>query len=342
MSNIQYRSDIDGLRALAVLPVMLFHAGASWLPGGFVGVDVFFVISGYLISSIILREVQSGKFSLASFYERRARRILPALLVMLLVTAIAFQVISLPDQAVSASESGIAALLSLSNFYFWKESGYFSPESEFMPFLHTWSLAVEEQFYVLFPLILIALWRFNLSIKAFIFFGTIAAFFISLWLSMNKPSLAYYMRASRAWELAIGAMIASGSIPEIKGRVLSQVVPAAGVSLVIFSLFYIRSDMIFPGWVALVPCLGTAMILHSDGSSWVARHILSWRPLVFAGLLSYSLYLWHWPVLAALRVATANIHLKLEVAAVGLIVASLLGWLSWRYVERPFRDSGRM
>ncbi|MHA7925089.1 MAG: acyltransferase family protein [Marinobacter sp.] len=342
MNDLKYRADIDGLRAFAVLPVILFHAGASWLPGGFVGVDIFFVISGYLISSVILREVQVGHFSFKRFYERRIRRIIPALLVMLLVTVSVFQVISLPEQAVSASESGIAALLSISNFYFWGESGYFSPTAEFMPLLHTWSLAVEEQFYFVFPIILIAFFKLRVSLKGFLVVGTIAAFAASLWLSVNKPSVAYYLLPARAWELAIGAVLATGAIPRVKCEFLKESLPMLGIGLILFSVFYIRSDMIFPGWVALFPCLGAALVIHSDGNSWIARKVLMYRPVVFIGLLSYSLYLWHWPVLAALRVSTANIHLQFELAVAAILVTFVLAWLSWCFVEQPFRKKDLM
>lgn len=342
MSTLTYRPDIDGLRTLAVVPVILFHAGATWLPGGFVGVDIFFVISGYLISSIILREAAAGDFSFLRFYERRLRRIIPPLLVMLVVTVVVFQVISLPDQAQQTAESGIAALLSVSNFYFWRTSGYFAPAAEFMPLLHTWSLAVEEQFYLLFPVIVLALIKLRLPLKWVFVIGTAAAFAVGYYLSVAKPSVAYYLLPARAWELAIGAVLAVGVVPALKGRTVQELVPAIGVGLIVFSLFYIRSDMVFPGWVALMPCLGAAMVIHAGGQSFVSRNILSARPVVFVGLLSYSLYLWHWPVLTALRMRTASAHLDMPVAVAGIIVTFLLAWLSWRYVERPFRNRHEM
>lgn len=347
MTAFNYRPDIDGLRTLAVLPVILFHAGATWMPGGFVGVDIFFVISGYLISSIILREVQAGEFSFMRFYERRLRRIIPALLAMLLVTVAVFQVIALPDQAQGAAESALAALLSVSNFYFWRESGYFAPTAEFLPLLHTWSLAVEEQFYLVFPIILIAIWKLRLPIKMVIIAGTAIGFAASLWLSINKPSIAYYLLPARAWELAVGTVIAAGAIPAPRSRALREVVPALGIVLILFSILWIRSDMFFPGWVALIPCLGAAMVIYSDGTSWVARCFLASRPMVFIGLLSYSLYLWHWPVLAALRVRSASIYLDITAAFGAILLTFILAGLSWRFVERPFRDrrtitTGRM
>lgn len=342
MSNIAYRPDIDGLRAVAVVPVILFHAGAQWLPGGFVGVDIFFVISGYLISAIILREVGQGSFTFAGFYERRIRRIIPALLVMLLATVAIFQIVALPDQATGAAKSGIAALLSLSNFYFWRETGYFAPAAEFLPLLHTWSLAVEEQFYLLFPPVLLIITRLRWDVRRAVLIGTLLAFAGSLWLSANKPSVAYFLLPARAWELGLGAVLAAGVVPPLRGAVLRELAPVAGLGAIMVSLLTIRSNMAFPGWVALAPCLGSALIIHAGGRSWLANNVLAARPVVFVGLLSYSLYLWHWPILAAIRVYTASVHLApmLAVAAVPLIF--FVSWLSWRYVERPFRSRTAM
>tara|TARA_R110000751_G_C13773964_1_gene480451 strand:+ start:412 stop:2376 length:1965 start_codon:yes stop_codon:yes gene_type:complete len=342
MNTLNYRPDIDGLRTLAVLPVILYHAGAHWLPGGFVGVDIFFVISGYLICSIILRESHAGEFSFIRFYERRLRRIIPALLLVLLSTVIVFQVIALPDQAQDAAESGISALLSVSNFYFWRHSGYFAPSSDFLPLLHTWSLAVEEQFYLLFPVVVLLVLKFRLPIKWVFVAGVIANFAFGYWLSLAKPSVAYYLLPARAWELGIGAILAAGAIPPIKGSLLRELVPALGIGLIVFSMVFIHSGMTFPGWVALMPCLGTAMVIHAGGQSWAAQRLLAARPVVFVGLLSYSLYLWHWPVLVALRIRTATAHLDLPLAALGIVMTFLLAWLSWRYVEMPFRNRREM
>ncbi|SMP00149.1 Peptidoglycan/LPS O-acetylase OafA/YrhL, contains acyltransferase and SGNH-hydrolase domains [Thalassovita litoralis] len=342
MTTPTYRPDIDGLRTLAIMPVILFHAGASWLPGGFVGVDIFFVISGYLISSLILREIQAGEFSFLRFYERRLRRIIPALLGVLFVTVAAFQFIALPDQAQSAAESGIAALLSLSNFWFWRESGYFAPAAELFPLLHTWSLAVEEQFYLIFPIVLIVFWKLRLRIGMVLVLGALATFAIGLWLSFNKPSVAYYLLPARAWELLVGAVIASGVFPPVKTPALREALSATGLGMILLSIFTIRSDMIFPGWVALLPCLGAAVVIHTGGQSWVANRILAARPMVFVGLLSYSLYLWHWPILALLRVRSGSIHLDPTPAIGAVILTFLFAWLSWRYVESPFRNRKTM
>lgn len=342
MSGFSYRPDVDGLRTLAVIPVILFHAGASWLPGGFVGVDVFFVISGYLISSIIIRDVQEGKFSFLHFYERRVRRIIPALLVVLAFSVSLFQVIALPDQSKKAAESAMAALLSVSNFYFWHSSGYFSPAAELMPLLHTWSLGVEEQFYFLFPILLIMIFRWRLPIRATLSAAAILSFGVGLWLSVNKPSFAYYLLPARAWELLVGVVLATGAIPRIRGSLLGEAVPLIGIVMILSSLFLVGSDSVFPGWIALIPCLGAALVIHSDGQSWIARHVLASRPMVFIGLLSYSLYLWHFPVFAAIRTVTANLHLEMTVAVAAIAATFLLAWLSWRHVEMPFRNHRRM
>lgn len=342
MSNIAYRPDIDGLRAVAVIPVILYHAGAEWMPGGFVGVDIFFVISGYLISSIILREVGEGKFSFLNFYERRIRRIIPALLAMVLVTVALFQFIALPDHSVAAGKSAIAALFSVSNFWFWLETGYFSPSAEIMPLLHTWSLAVEEQFYLLFPPTLLILTKLRWDLRKTILVGTVLAFAVGLWLSAHKPSVAYFLLPARAWELGIGAVLATGIIPKPRGAIVREAVAFAGLTAILFSLFWIHSSMIFPGWVALIPCLGTALVIHSDGRSLVAQHLLSARPVVFVGLLSYSLYLWHWPVLVAIRVYTGDNSLPAHVSAAAIPVIFFISWLSWRYVEKPFRSRTAM
>lgn len=306
------------------------------------GVDIFFVISGYLISAIILREVGQGSFTFARFYERRVRRIIPALLVMLLVTVTVFQVLALPDQATGVAESGIAALLSLSNFYFWRETGYFAPAAEFLPLLHTWSLAVEEQFYLLFPPLLLVFTRLRWDLRKVLLSGTLVAFGIGLWLSANKPSVAYFLLPARAWELGLGAVLAAGVVPPVRSGILREIAPVIGLGAILFSLFWINSDMPFPGAVALLPCLGTAMIIHSGGQSWLARNVLSLRPVVFTGLLSYSLYLWHWPILAAIRVYKANAHLAPALAAAALPLIFFVSWLSWRYVERPFRNRTAM
>lgn len=341
-TSLNYRRDIDGLRSFAILPVILFHAGAYWMPGGFVGVDIFFVISGYLISSIILREVQAGDFSFLQFYERRLRRIIPALLVVLVVTVAVFQLIALPDQSQGTAESAIAALLSVSNIFFWQESGYFAPAVEYMPLLHTWSLGVEEQFYFIFPVLILIIWRLKMHMSFTLLLGTVMAFALGYWLAETKPSAAFYLLPARAWELGIGAVIACNAIPPLREGLMREFATIAGLVLIVVALFWVRSDMVFPGWVALLPFIGAALVLHAGGTSWTARNILGNTALVFVGLLSYSLYLWHWPVMAALRILGANIHMTATTTLLSIVLTFLLGYSSWRFVERPFRDRKTM
>jgi peptidoglycan/LPS O-acetylase OafA/YrhL len=337
-----YRPDIDGLRALAVVPVILFHAGMPWVPGGFAGVDVFFVISGFLITSILQREIRAGTFSFRRFYERRARRIIPALLVMMLVTVAVFQLIALPEQAEGAARSALAALVSVSNIHFWLISGYFAPATEFMPLLHTWSLGVEEQFYIVFPIVLLWLVRKVPRPSGLLIAGTVLAFAASLYLSIAKPSVAYFLLPARAWELAIGAVLASGAIPELRHPLARDIIALAGVAAVLASFVVIRSDTIFPGWAALMPCLGTAGLIHAGPSTWVARRWLASRVMVAGGLVSYSAYLWHWPVLATARVLTVESALPPVPLAVALATTGALSWLSWRFVEGPLRSAKRV
>ena len=335
--NLAYRPEIDGLRAFAVVPVVLFHAGFSTFKGGFVGVDIFFVISGYLITSIIHRELSETRFSIARFYERRARRILPALIAMLLVTLVLLVFIGLPAHLEGGGKSALAALLSVSNIYFWTQSGYFAPASEFEPFLHTWSLGVEEQFYILFPPALMLLAALRWRRGAVMLAALPILFAVGLYLSVEKPSVAFYLLPARAWELALGAVLAFGILPAIAKGALSELLAALGLGLVLFAIFWIDSSMPFPGWVALIPCIGTALVIHASPGARVVPRLLSLSPIVFVGLVSYSFYLWHWPIFVLLRMEFATAHLPTTLGVIGSLAAFALAVLSWRYVERPFR-----
>lgn len=337
-----YRADIDGLRAIAVVSVLIFHSGIAYLPGGFVGVDIFFVISGFLISRIIISEGQAGVFTFSSFYERRIRRIFPALLLVLSVTLVFFWIIGLPSQADNTAQAAITAVLSVSNIFFWTQSGYFSPNAELQPLLHTWSLGVEEQFYIFFPIIVLCLVRFKINLRWAMPAVTFAAFVVGLWMSYRMPSAAYYLLPARAWELGIGAVLAVGIIPAVRKRGLAEAISTAGLFAIIASFFLIRSGMAFPGWIALLPCLGTAAILHTGHQSWVGQHLLGSRPFVAVGLISYSLYLWHWPVIVGMRVYLIEPHLNFYLALMALAISAVLAWLTWAFVERPFRNRKRI
>lgn len=338
---MRYRAEIDGLRALAVIPVILYHAGFQWLPGGFIGVDVFFVISGYLITTILISELDQGKFSIINFYERRARRILPALFVMMIVTIPFAYAYLLPDDMRSFWRSVLSVCFFVSNYLFSYESGYFAPDVELKPLLHTWSLAVEEQFYVIFPVMLFILWRFGKSLTFFIIlFIASLSFMHADKGSIVDPTWTFYSITSRAWELAIGVAAAfyfrSGFKIHNK-KLLSNALGLLGIGMIVFGMFYITKQTPFPGRYALLPTVGAFLIIVFSNAHNISGRLLSLKPVVFVGLISYSAYLWHQPMMAIARhkyVVEPPAHIMAAICVATIIVA----WLSWKYVEAPFRS----
>lgn len=332
---MKYRAEIDGLRALAVIPVILFHAGFELFSGGFVGVDIFFVISGYLITTVLIEDIENQRFSLLNFYERRARRILPALLLVML-SCIPFAWVWLPPQAMKDFSQSLLATSSFSsNILFWLKSGYFDSANEMKPLLHTWSLAVEEQYYVLFPLFLMSIWRFGKT-RLFWVIATLAviSLMLSEWGARNNPTANFYLAPTRIWELFAGALavfIVQGK--EIKNN---NALALGGLAAVVFSIFAFDENTPFPSIYALAPVLGTVFILiYANKETYVAK-LLSRRLFVGLGLISYSAYLWHQPILAFYRHATVEQNTPTYIT---LISATLfLAYLSWRYIERPFRS----
>lgn len=336
---MKYRADIDGLRALAVVPVVLYHAKFSWLSGGYVGVDMFFVISGFLITTIIFSELQNDKFSIIKFYERRILRILPALFAMLSATLVVGMLIMLPQDFQNLTSSAVATLVFGSNVFFYTDGGYFSAPSESKALLHTWSLAVEEQFYIFWPVLLMITVRFFNSRTALAICVVLAASFcLSEYQVRSAPDAAFYLLPSRAWELAIGASLALGFVPPIRNRIYADAIAILGLCMVLTSLFGYQTDTPFPGASALLPCVGTTLIIWAgtEGSTLVGR-ILGSRPIVFIGLISYSLYLWHWPVFVLATYARGEV-LTAGAYTILVGVAVVLAILSWRYVETPFRS----
>jgi peptidoglycan/LPS O-acetylase OafA/YrhL len=338
---LQYRREIDGLRAVAVLPVILFHAGFDVFSGGFVGVDVFFVISGFLITSILIDELERDDFSIARFYERRARRILPALFVVLLACIPFAWMWMLPAEFKTFSNTLVSVVLFVSNIRLWQQSGYFDTAAELKPLLHTWSLAVEEQYYLLFPLLLLLLWRLGRN-RAFWLVAAIA--FVSFLLSeygwRHHPSANFFLAPTRAWELLAGSICAFLTVDRTPGA--SNLLSATGLALIAFSIFYYDSSTPFPSVYALAPVVGTALVLlYARGATLVAR-LLSTAPVVGIGLISYSAYLWHQPLFAFARIRSLTEPSPAMMA--GLAVASLLlAIITWKYVEQPFRKrSGRV
>lgn len=344
--DLSYRADIDGLRAIAVLLVVLNHVGFSAFSGGFIGVDVFFVISGYLITGIILGQMSKGTFSFTQFYLRRARRILPALYVVLLVVMIAGYHLFLPSDYSALSQSTLSAIAFVSNIFFWKTSGgYFSSSSEEMPLLHIWSLSVEEQFYFVWPLALLLMFKLK-STSARIAVATVllvASFILAEIGVKNEWSSAYFLLPSRAGELIIGALLAfwlAKRKPVDHASVFANLLSIAGILMVLVPAFVLDKVSDFPGVNALIPCIGAGLIITSRvmGKS-VVSFILESRPFVFVGLISYSLYLWHWPLISFLHYSRVEITLEL---AAGLVIASVfLGYLSWRFVEQKFRHNNK-
>lgn len=333
-----YRSDIDGLRALAVLAVIVFHANASWLPGGYAGVDVFFVISGYLIASITLGELARGSFSLASFYERRVRRIFPPLVAVLLATSVAGYFLLLPSEFKELGRTLGASALFWANFFFWKTSGYFAPAAESNALLHTWSLAVEEQYYVVFPLLMMALHRSRRALLSVTALLAICSFGLSVWGVRAHETLTFYGPHTRAWELLVGALLAMGVVPkrDISG-VARNAIALVGLSAVCAAFVGFDEFTRFPGESALVPCLGAAALIYAgeSGTSLPGKW-LSHRVPVSIGLVSYGLYLWHWPLLSfAQKIANGKLS-GLQVACV-LLLTLLLTLLSYFTLEKAVR-----
>lgn len=331
-----YRKEIDGLRAIAVIPVILFHAGVESFSGGFVGVDVFFVISGYLITTILLEEMAEGKFSFVHFYERRARRILPVLFVVVFFTLLFSCFFLFPHQLISAGNSAISVVIFLSNIFFWSERGYFGEAAELKPLLHTWSLAVEEQFYIVFPIVLWLLSRFK---KTFLIFFLSATFLISLaasyYVTLIHFDTAFFFPVTRAWELLVGVFcaLAIQNCKESLGTVSSEILSLMGMALILGSYIGFDQKTLFPYVWALLPTAGTALLILSARETVFVKAVLSWQPIVWVGLLSYSLYLWHQPVLALAR--AANIY-ENNVSILILLVF-VLSVVSYFFVEKPFR-----
>lgn len=340
---MKYRKEIDGLRAIAVLPVILFHAGSPWFSGGYVGVDVFFVISGFLITNIILTDLDEGRFSIVHFYERRARRILPALITVLVFTSILAIIFMPPDHMKSYAQSVVSVIAFSSNVFFYLTNDYFSTVADEKPLLHTWSLAVEEQYYLFFPLILSALW-FAGKHRLFALLATLT--FMSLVYSQSlanngKAEANFYLIFSRAWELFAGSLLAFAGSRALPTRQWVKETASVGGMLMIFvAIYFYNAETPFPGLLALPPVFGTCIVLaFADQSTFVGR-LLCLRALVFTGIISYSLYLWHQPLFAFLRLKTVGEPSPL-LFGVAIAATFAMSVLSQKYIEAPFRDRSR-
>jgi peptidoglycan/LPS O-acetylase OafA/YrhL len=332
-----YRPDIDGLRAIAVLPVVLYHAGVRGFSGGFVGVDIFFVISGYLITGILARDIAIGRHSIREFYRRRILRIFPALATMVLATTVCACFALLPEEIGGYARSVAATAVFGSNIVFYQATDYFNQGATAAPLLHTWSLAVEEQWYIIWPLLLAAIGagrpRATLAVAGAI---SAASLLLALWLMQRDSAAAFYLLPPRAWEPGFGAVLALAERAPPRG-LARQGLAALGLALILASVKVYTHDTPFPGLAAIPPCLGAALLIWTGSVPTSVSRLLALPPLRFVGWISYSLYLWHWPVMVFAEIGLFLPKTPLVTAGV-VLVSLLLATLSWRFVERPFRE----
>lgn len=335
-----YRPDIDGLRAIAVLAVVFYHLDLAVVPGGYSGVDIFFVISGYLITKILLEEINDSQFSLLAFYERRVRRLMPALFVIMSSATAAGIIVLDPSNLKDFGQSLVAATIFSANILFWHESEYFAPGSLEKPLLHLWSLSLEEQFYFVFPLALALIYRSNKkSLGRWLIVAALLSFASCIFLTKAQPQSAFYLLPARAWELLVGALLAQNAVPAVKTRLQKNIISLAGAVLICSGFILLSKSAVFPGPGALLPVLGTAAIIWSgtgDLPQPFLNRILASRALVLIGLISYSIYLWHWPLIVFAHILLPQ----------GLETSDLLGFFTilfalssatWKYIEKPFR-----
>jgi peptidoglycan/LPS O-acetylase OafA/YrhL len=340
-----YRSDIDGLRAVAVLAVLAFHALPSVLPGGFVGVDIFFVISGYLISSILLSSLQQQSFSLLDFYSRRIRRIFPALITVFIASFAMAWYFFYADEFINLGRHMISSAAFIQNWMLASESGYFDTSAEIKPFLHLWSLGVEEQFYILWPLLLWGAWKLRLNLLKLTIICLAASFAWNIYeLYVAQSTIAFYLPQVRFWELLIGAALAyihlnpsTASSATSLGLANEDVRSITGATLLLLSFFFINSQKVFPGFWAILPTLGTVLLISAGPNAILNRTVLSNRVAVWLGKISYPLYLWHWVLLVYLRILEPDLFAKVKFRLLALALAVILSWLTYRFIEKPLR-----
>jgi len=332
-----FRWDIQGLRAIAVLAVVLFHINPSWLPGGYIGVDIFFVISGYLIMGFIWRDLNNNQFNLLVFYTKRVYRLFPALFVMVLVSSIAAYFILLPNENELYLKSLFSTLFYISNFYFYTEANYFNDAMEFYPLLHTWSLSVEEQFYMLFPLLLMGIYaKSKKHIFIFLIFIALISLVLSEWYVHKDASFSFFASPTRFFQFIMGGIIAISLQSRQSSKHLGDIGVIVGLILICISIYGYSDKTIFPGINALLPSFGTGLILYSGMNTHYSKFILENKLLDTIGNASYSIYLWHWPLIVFYKLKLSpNLSLREEILL--FIVSILLGILSWKFIETKFR-----
>lgn len=339
---MNYRHEIDGLRAIAVIPVILFHAGLPHFGGGFIGVDVFFVVSGYLITSILVRHITDGSFSVANFYERRARRILPALFLVMFVSVLLSWFVLLASDMKEFSQSLVSISLLSPNVLFWLQTDYFSSAAEMKPLLHTWSLGVEEQFYLFWPLVILFVWNFRSRHRGLVLFALgLISFFAMEYVRTKSTSLAFYHFPTRAWELIIGALAAlflHSKREPVSSDITANTMAIFGLLLILFSVIWLDKDSGYPGIWTLLPTLGTLLVIIFSRPNTSVTRFLSQPWLVTVGLMSYSAYLWHQPIFAFAR-HYSRVPPSWQLMTFFVILSFFLAYFTWRFIERPFRSA---
>ncbi len=344
LAHPKYRADIDGLRAVAVILVVGFHVFPNFIPGGFIGVDVFFVISGYLISTIIMQSALAGRFSYREFYVRRIRRIFPALLAVLLAVLVAGWFIMMADQYAQTAGHVLAGAGFVSNLLFWSEAGYFETRAMLKPLLHLWSLGIEEQFYIVWPLVVVLALRFRRTAGMTLSAVLVASLLACLWITQTDAVAAYYSPLTRFWELAAGGLLAYA---HVRGLDTTRIISAnrqAIAGLVLFTLALLVTDKTqpFPGWRALLPVVGAVLLISAGQRAWVNARVLSMRGMVWVGLISYPLYLWHWPLLSFVYLVDGGTKLSRDTRLMVVAGSFALAWLTYRLIEKPLRSSGNI
>ena len=338
MAHPTYRADIDGLRAVAVLLVVVHHAFPHALKGGFIGVDLFFVISGFLISTIIFQSLEQGTFSFLDFYKRRVKRIFPALTLVLIASFVAGWFILLPADYKQLGKHMVAGAAFVSNFAFWSESGYFDSGSKFKPLLHLWSLGIEEQYYIFWPLIVLIAWKRKINLFKVCLVLLAVSFAINVFAVRSNAVAAFYSPLSRFWELLVGSVLAYTSLQTgkvAKSNNFNNWTAWVGVAILAIGVYFIHPERRFPGFWALFPTVSAYLLIKAGPKAWFNQYFLSHKLLVWIGLISFPLYLWHWPLLvfAEIKWGTLDLFTKLSLMALSL----LLSWLTYRFIERPIR-----
>lgn len=353
--HLAYRADIDGLRAVAVLSVVIFHAFPQWGAGGFVGVDIFFVISGFLISSTLYDSARSGSFRYADFYDRRVRRIFPALILVLTTCLLFATSVAFPLDTRSIGKHLVGGAVFVSNLLLWTEAGYFDGSSELKPLLHLWSLSVEEQYYIFWPIVVLALFKRKRWCFGVMLLLVVVSFALNVATVHERPETAFYSPVSRMWELLAGSLLAyvrylprawsawldrrglSGSC--VQRHRSNHVVAGLGALALAFAILGTSPHAEFPGWWAVLPVAGSTLLIAAGSQAWFNQKVLSARAMVFVGKISYPLYLWHWPLLTFPKVVFGEASRNMRISAV--LVSLCLAWVTYRYAERPIRFGPR-